>query len=170
MYFTVYKTFCKNILFLFINENYKDFRWRKTTCTFSYVKKSKTLLSIFIYKNPDTLQKARQFALRFFICKKPDTLRHASFSWNFWNFWRGRGIFNNKKNALSLTFLCTKSQTLSVTFLYAKTVHFLLRSYIYNLSYSLYWYLIINTRTIRAIKSINKFEVFIENLSYSCDK
>ena len=39
-------------------------------------KKQKILRYVFIYKKPDTFQKARQFPLRF-IYKKLDTLRYA---------------------------------------------------------------------------------------------
>ena len=41
-----------------------------------YTQKAKMLRNIFIYKNPDTFQKARQFLLRF-IYKKPYTLRYG---------------------------------------------------------------------------------------------
>ena len=55
--------------------------------------------------------------------------------------------------------LYTKIMTLCVTFIY-----------IYNFSYSILWYLTMNVRTIRAIRSINRFEPFIESWSYSYDK
>ena len=41
-----------------------------------YIQMAKILQNNLLYKNIDTLQKARQFALRF-IYKKPDTLRYA---------------------------------------------------------------------------------------------
>ena len=44
--------------------------------------KSKKMRNVFIYKKPDTLQKARQFPLRF-IYKKKDNLRYAIFHENF---------------------------------------------------------------------------------------
>ena len=34
-----------------------------------YTQKSKQFRNVFIYKKPDTLQKARQFSLRFYIQK-----------------------------------------------------------------------------------------------------
>ena len=34
---------------------------------------------MYIHKNPDTLQKSRQFALRFYLHKNPDTFRFAKF-------------------------------------------------------------------------------------------
>ena len=43
-----------------------------------YIYKEKKLQNIFIYKNPDTLQKERHFTLRFDIQNK-DTLRYAIF-------------------------------------------------------------------------------------------
>ena len=48
---------------------------------FTYIQKAWhfALRDIFIYKNPDTLKEARQFALRFFIYKKHDTLRYVTF-------------------------------------------------------------------------------------------
>ena len=48
---------------------------------FIYIKKQK-LQNVFIYKNPDTFQKARQLPLRF-ILKKQDTLRYAIVHENF---------------------------------------------------------------------------------------
>ena len=45
-------------------------------------KKQRKLRNVFIYKNSDTLQKARQFALRF-IYKKLDTLCYAIFPKTF---------------------------------------------------------------------------------------
>ena len=58
-----------------------------------YTQKTKKMPNVFIYKNPDTFQKARQFPLRFyiqkeifmkflklaFIYKKHDTLRYVTF-------------------------------------------------------------------------------------------
>ena len=52
-----------------MNENYNDYHHRKTTHTFLYTQKSKNLRNVFIYKKPDTFQKARPFSLRFFIQK-----------------------------------------------------------------------------------------------------
>ena len=51
-----------------MNENYDDCHDRKTTRTFIYTK-TKKLPNIFIYKKPDTFQKAGQFPLRFYIQK-----------------------------------------------------------------------------------------------------
>ena len=52
-----------------MNENYNDCHHRKTTPTFIYTKKQNKLRNVFIYKKPDTFQKARQFPLRFYIQK-----------------------------------------------------------------------------------------------------
>ena len=38
-------------------------------CARLYTQKAKKLGNVFIYKNPDTFQKARQFPLRFYIQK-----------------------------------------------------------------------------------------------------
>ena len=51
-----------------MNENYNDCHHRKTTSTLIYIKSKKTR-NVFIYKNPDTFQKARQFPLCFYIQK-----------------------------------------------------------------------------------------------------
>ena len=51
-----------------MNENYDDCHHRKTTRMFIY-KKQKKMRNVFIYKKPDTFQKARQFPLRFLIQK-----------------------------------------------------------------------------------------------------
>ena len=47
-----------------------------------YTQKAKKLLKVFIYKKPDTFQKAKQFPLRFYIQKarnfeKKDSLRYV---------------------------------------------------------------------------------------------
>ena len=49
-------------------ENYDDCHHQKTTRTFIYTK-GKKFRNVFIYKNPDTFQKAIQFPLRFYIQK-----------------------------------------------------------------------------------------------------
>ena len=41
----------------------------RTTCTFLYTQKAKKTRNVFIFKKPDTFQKARQFPLRFYIPK-----------------------------------------------------------------------------------------------------
>ena len=46
---------------------------------FIYTKDKNKLQNNFIYKNIDTLKKARQFASRF-IYKNPDTVRYANLS------------------------------------------------------------------------------------------
>ena len=53
---------------MYINKNYDDCHHRKTTRMFIYTK-AKQLRTVFIYKKPDTLQKSRQFRLRFYIQK-----------------------------------------------------------------------------------------------------
>ena len=75
-----------------------------------------SLRDVFIYKNHDTSQKARQIALRFYI-QNPDTLRYAVLL-KFLNWRRGWDIF-----------ICKKRCTFRYVF------------YIYNLSYSTDTYL-----------------------------
>ena len=85
--------------------------------------------NVFIYKNPDTFQKARQFALRFYIQKaRHFTLRN--FSWNFWSWhlytkimslcvtWRfyiQKTRHFEKSKTICVMFLYTKSRTLCIT-------------------------------------------------------
>ena len=52
-----------------MNENFDDSHHRKTTRTLIYTKKQKNFPNVFIYKKPDTFQKAKQFSLRFCIQK-----------------------------------------------------------------------------------------------------
>ena len=61
-----------------------------------YIHKKKKMRNVFIYKKPDTFQKARQSPLRLYT--KSHTLDVMGFSWNFWS-WH----------------LYTKSMTLCVT-------------------------------------------------------
>ena len=49
-----------------MNENYVDCNYRKTTRSGLYAQKAKKIAEHFIYKKPDTFQKARQFPLRFY--------------------------------------------------------------------------------------------------------
>ena len=56
------------------------------------------LRDIFIYKNPDTSQKARQFAVRFYIQNR-DTLRFVIYHWIF-EIRGGGGIFISKKQCI----------------------------------------------------------------------
>ena len=76
------------------------------------------LHDVFIYKNPDTSQKARQFTLSFYI-QKYGHFALRNFSLNFSNWWRGRGtFFDTKNNALCVTFLYAKKCTLRYVFIY----------------------------------------------------
>ena len=52
-----------------MNENYDDCHHSKTTRTHIYTKSLKKLRNVFIHKEPDTFQKARQFPLHFYIQK-----------------------------------------------------------------------------------------------------
>ena len=62
----VYKNVSQKKLFLYINENYIHWHYRKTKCTFLYTQKTKKLPNDFIHKKLDTFQKTRQFLLRTF--------------------------------------------------------------------------------------------------------
>ena len=72
-----------------------------------------------MYKNPDTLQKSRQFVLRFYIYKNPDTLRYAFFI-EFLNFriWRrgGGGGYMPKTMHFALHFYIQKTIHLALHF------------------------------------------------------
>ena len=78
------------------------------------------LRDVFIYKNPDTSQKARQFALYFYL-KIYGHFVVRNFSLNFSNWRRGGGIFINKKT-ICVTFLYAQNNALCVTFLYLKFI------------------------------------------------
>ena len=68
-----------------------------------------------------------------------------------------------KKMHFPFRFYIQKPSQFASHFYMQKTVHFALRLYIYNLWYSIQSYLTINARMIRAIRLINKFELFIES-------
>ena len=86
-----------------MNENYDDCNRRKTTRTFIY-KKRKKLPNVFIYKKPDTFQKARQFPFRFYIQKAIHlTLR------DFHEFFKLAFIYKKHDTLRYVTFLYTKS-------------------------------------------------------------
>ena len=64
-------------IFLYINVNYHDSYQLNTKCTFYINKKQKKCETcMYIYKKPDTLEKARQFALHFYS-QKLDTLHYT---------------------------------------------------------------------------------------------
>ena len=102
----------------------------------------------FMYKNPNILQKARQFALCFYI----QTSRHfalCNFSLNFWNWLRGGG-----------------------TFLYGKTRHFTEHFYIKITMYFALRIDIKNPYTLGYIffeKQCTLCYIFIFNTSYSTE-
>ena len=95
---------------------------------FYLYKKQKKLRNVFIYKKPDTFQKARQFPLRFytqkaihwrygifmkflklaFIFKKHDTLRYVTFIYS-------KSMTLRKKQDNLLSFLYTQIRHFSVT-------------------------------------------------------
>ena len=84
---------------------------------------------LFIYKNPDTSQKARQFALRFYI----QTARHfvlRGFSLKKINLRRERSILLNKNYALYVTFYIKKTMHFALRFYVQKSRHFALHFYI----------------------------------------
>ena len=150
---------------------------------FIYIQKALNLAlrDILTYKNPDTSKKARKFALRFWLYKKPDTFPYAIFH-GILEIGGGGGAFlltKNiicvkfafpKMNVLCVTFFYTKSHKLCVLFLYPKNNFLCVTLYIYNLVYLFFSYLTMSVCTIRPIRSINKFELFTENWSYSYDK
>ena len=163
----------------FTSRNYLWSFWNRHL--YIYKKHDTSRFVTFLYAKSQTLQKKQDKFCYFFIYKKPDTLRHAIFM-ECLGIGVGEGIFINKNNALcvklvyakqhafSITFLSTKRLTLCVTFLSAKNKALCVTFYIQNLSYCILWYVTINVYTIRAIRSINKFEFFIENRSYSKNK
>ena len=73
---------------------------------------------IFIWKKPDTSQKARPFALDFYV-KNPHILHYAIFHWIF-------GVGGGGEGGGG-AFLHAKNNALCVTFLYLKKMHFVLR-------------------------------------------
>ena len=108
MFFVFIKRFLKKTLY--INVNNKDPHKQKTMCTFLYIQKTKKIKTfIYIYKNPDNFQTARQFALRFYSQKSRHfTLYH--FSWNLWKW--NLFIYKKQYTLRYVTFLYTKSPTL----------------------------------------------------------
>ena len=139
---------------VFIYKNPDNFQKSKIICvTFLYTKSKKlyvarifyenvevliyiqkewhfALHDVFIYKKPDTSQKATKFALHF-LYTKIRTLCDTQFSIEFLKLEEGGTFLYAKNNTLCVTFsyaksnaLCvtfyTKSLTLCVTFLYPK--------------------------------------------------
>ena len=145
----------------------------------------------FIYKKHDTLRyvtffytkKTRHFANKMTICvtvlytENQTTLRCAIFI-EFLKWRRGGDILYAKNNALFVTFLYPKVNALFVNFLHKKILtlcviflyarnNVLCVTILYPICLVYYWYLTINARTIRAIRSKNKFELFNDNWFYS---
>ena len=89
-----------------------------------------SFLFTFIYKNPDTSKKARQFALCF-LYTKILTLCVTQFFINFLKLEKGRGHLYKQKNALRVKFLFAKNNALSGTFLYTQIL-ILFISFLYS--------------------------------------
>ena len=132
--FCVNKNVSKKI-FLYKSLNKNDSRKQKTTCTFLYMEKSKNKCETFIYmcKKPDTLQKARQYALHFYSQKSRHfTLRNFSLKLRSWHLY----IFKKHDTLRYVTFLNTKPRH------FEKSRKFSLRFFIYikpdTLCYSIF--------------------------------
>ena len=119
------KTFCKNLdnfRYVFIYKNQDTLLYTIFHEIFGlgiYIQKAWdfVLRDVFICKKPETLQKARQFALRFYI-QKSGHFALRDFSLNFWN-WRREDIFICKKQfTLSYISICKKQCTLRYVFRY----------------------------------------------------
>ena len=108
--FCVYEKFSQKQIFLYININNNNSHQKEATCIFIYIYISKHCETfIYIYKKHDTLQKSKQFQLRFYLQKS----RHfplCNFLWNFWN-WLIH-IYKKYHTLHYVTFLYTKSLTL----------------------------------------------------------
>ena len=115
----LYKNVSQKNCSLYINENYNDWHQKKTTCTFLYIHKEKKLLNVSYKKNQDTLQKARQFPLRFYDQKaRQFSLRDfpwKRWSWHLytkiitfcvtWRFYTKRQTLRKKQDNLSYVFI-----------------------------------------------------------------
>ena len=100
-YFEKSKAICVTFLFTKIQTHYVTrFFVKLLKLEFLYIQKSRhfALQDVFIYKNPDTSKKSRQFAL-FFLIQNPDTLLYAIFMEFLKQAEGGEegGIFINKK-------------------------------------------------------------------------
>ena len=84
-----------------------------------YIQKAlhSALRDVFIYKKPDTSQKARQFVLRFYI-KKILTHCVKRFFMEFLKLVERGEFLYAKSNAFCVTFLFAKTNSPCVTFLY----------------------------------------------------
>ena len=145
---------------------------------FIYKKHDTFCYVTFFYTKNQTLRKNQDNFRYVFKYKKLDTLRYAIFH-GILKLAEGGGIFIckiitlrfifiRKNDGLCVTFLHTKIPTLCVTFLYLKKKHFALR-FICNFFRIV---LISNyKRTYGQSDQIeNKFDLFIDNWSYSYDK
>ena len=75
------------------------------------------LRDVFIYKNPDTSQKAQQFALCFYI-QNPDTLRYAIFHWIFEICGGGGHFYFQKTIHFALHFYIQQIMNFALRFIY----------------------------------------------------
>ena len=99
----------------------RDFSWFYGNWYLFKQKVWKFLLrDVFIYKNPDTSKKGRQFELRFLYTKSL-TLCVTWFSWSFWTWRRGGAfIYIYKQCTLPSIFIYKKQCTLRYVFIYKK--------------------------------------------------
>ena len=138
--------------------DYNDYHQRKTTCTFIYAvypRRGEIAKGFYI-------QKARHFAKSKTICDtflyiKSLTLCVTRFFIKFLKLAEGGCIFIFEKQCTLCYIFKRKKQC---TLRYVLYLKFIVK----------YSYLTINVRAIRAIRSKNNFELFIENWSYSYDQ
>ena len=131
------------------------------------------------------IQKSRQFSKSKTICvtflyTKIWTLCVTRFFIGFFKLAKGGGIFKIKTMHLVLYFYMQKTMYFALHFTYKKpdTMRHILYAkknalcgtFLYLKFILWYWYLSINARTIRVIRSKNKIKLFIENWYYSYDK
>ena len=147
-----------------------------------FIQKHDTLRYVtFLYTKSLTLRKKQDNLCYVFLYTKILTLCVTRFFMEFLKMAEGGRVIHKKQWNLRYIRISKKQCIFRYVFIYKNPDtlrHFFIGKkqctlcyiYIYNLSYSIYLYLTINARMIRAIRSINKFELFIENSSYSCDK
>ena len=123
--FVYIKTFRKKIGFcIWLKITMTAIIERQRACL--YTQKAKNMRNVFIYKKPDTFQKARQFPLRFYIQKVIHlTLRdfHEIFEWHF----ALRDVFIYKKLDTS-----QKTRQFAIRFYIQKFGTFALRDFSLN--------------------------------------
>ena len=120
----------------------RDFSWNFFKLEFIYKKYDILRYVTFLYTKSQTLRKKHDNLRYVFIYSYPDTVALSDFSLNFWNWPREGGHIKICKKQCTLRHIFISKKRCTLRYVFISKIH----------------------------RIVNKFELFIENSSYSYDK